>query len=161
MPRNPIAVRLMPGCRGRVPASELRRIAHAVLEHEGVAREVGLEVVLADEATVRDLNRLYRGRDEPTDVLSFAAHEGEAFVDAPGAEPSLGEVVVCLPYAESQAAATGMPVAGQVAHLVVHGTLHVLGFDHEAGQSAAVEMQSREEALLDGLGYAGRYEHGH
>ena len=131
-----------------------------MLAAEGVALEVEVEVVLADAATVRDLNRLYRGRDEATDVLSFAAHEGEAFVRAPDEPPSLGEVIVCLPVAEEQALAADRPVAGEVAHLLVHGLLHLLGYDHAAPAEAA-RMRSREDGLLADLGYSGQYAHGH
>jgi len=153
-------VRVLPGCRGRLATAELRRIARRVLAAEGVALEVEVEVVLADAATVRDLNRLYRGRDEATDVLSFAAHEGEAFVRAPDEPPSLGEVIVCLPVAEEQALAVGHPVAGEVAHLLVHGLLHLLGHDHATASDTAA-MQSREDALLAELRYGGQYAHGH
>jgi probable rRNA maturation factor len=152
---------VLTGCRGRIAAPELRRIARAVMAAEGVAREVGLEVVLADALTVRELNRLYRGRDEPTDVLSFAGREVEvAFVDAPDEMASLGEVVVCLPVAEAQATGSGRHVAGEIAHLLVHGILHILAYDHEEPREGA-EMKAREDELLQALGYAGQYAHGH
>lgn len=157
-----VAVRILPGCRGRVTAGELRRIARAVLTVERVSPQVEVEAVLADETTVRELNRLYRGRDESTDVLSFAAHEGEAFVDAPDAAPSLGEVVICLPVAEASIAReANRSVNGAVAHLLVHGLLHLLGYDHEAWEVESLRMRSREDELLLGLGYAGQYAHGH
>ncbi len=155
-----IAVRVLAGCRGRIGVAELRRIARHVLDAEGVAPQAEAEVVLGDADTVRELNRLYRGQDEATDVLSFASHEGDAFVESPEEPPSLGEVIVCLPVAEEQARATGRPVAGEIAHLVVHGLLHVLGYDHEdpvAGQ----RMKAREDEMLTALGYAGGYAHGH
>jgi len=144
-----------------VPAGELRRVARHVLDAEGVAPAVEVEVVLAAAATVRDLNRLYRGRDEPTDVLSFAAHEGDAFVDSPEAEASLGEVIVCLPVAESQAEAGGHAIAGEVAHLLTHGLLHLIGYDHETDEAESQRMKTREDELLATLGYAGQYAHGH
>ncbi len=151
----------MPGCSGRITPAELRRIARHVLSAEGAAREVEVEVVLADEETVRDLNRLYRGHDEPTDVLSFSAVEGEPLVSAPGEAPSLGEVVVCLPVTEARALARGLPTAGEVAHLLVHGLLHLLGHDHELGEDHAARMQVREDELLSLLSYGGQYAHGH
>jgi probable rRNA maturation factor len=160
MPRR-IHVSLPRGARGKITAAELRRVARAVLAAEDVAPEVEVEVVLADEATVRDLNRLYRGRDEPTDVLSFAAAEGEAFLAAPDEAPSLGEIVICLPVAEAQATSAGRPVAGEVAHLLTHGLLHLLGYDHEDDRAESQRMQGREDELLSALGYAGLYQHGH
>ena len=93
MPRT-VHVQLTAGARGKITAAELRRVASSVLDAEDVAAAVEVEVVLAGEATLRDLNRLYRGKDEPTDVLSFAAAEGEAFLAAPGEAPSLGEVII-------------------------------------------------------------------
>jgi probable rRNA maturation factor len=132
-----------------------------VLADEGVAPEVEVEVVLADAATVRELNRLYRGRDEETDVLSFAASEGAAFPDAPGVAPSLGEVVIGVSVAELRAKEVGLPVAAELAHLLTHGLLHILGYDHEEGEDEALRMWSREDELLEALGYAGKYSHGH
>ena len=158
--QRPVAVRLIEGSRGSVPAAELRRIARRVLTDEVVTPAVGVEVVIAGVDTVQTLNRLYRGQDEPTDVLSFAASEGEAFVDAEEEEPSLGEVIVCLPIARAQAEAAGRPLAGEVAHLLVHGLLHILGHDHE-GSADAARMQAREDELLQALGYTGMYAHGH
>lgn len=162
MPRRVrrVNVRVLPGCSGRVPAAELRRIARAVLVAEDVVEDVEVDVVIADAETVRDLNRRFRGQDEPTDVLSFAAAEGEAFVAAPDEPPALGEVIVCLPVAEEQANLSGRPVAGEIAHLVVHGLLHVLGYDHEEPREGE-RMKQREDTLLATLGYAGAYMHGH
>jgi probable rRNA maturation factor len=165
MLRN-VAISMMPGTRGRIATPELRRIARHVLEAEDVAPGVTVEVALADAATSRELNRLYRGRDEPTDVLSFAVSEGEAFLDAPEEAPSLGEIVICVSVVEQQLAgepsgsAAGGDVEAEIAHLLVHGLLHLLGHDHEQGEAEAQEMQAREDALLLGLGYAGRYAHG-
>jgi len=136
-------------------------VARAVMTGEAVAIDVAVEVVLADAETVRQLNRLYRGRDEPTDVLSFASSESEvAFPVSPDEVASLGEVVVCLPVAEAQAEESGRPVAPEIAHLVVHGLLHILGYDHEEPFDAA-RMKAREDEVLQGLGYAGQYAHGH
>ena len=172
---RPIPIKVLPGCRGRIPVGELRRVARFVLGAEAVAPAVEVDIVLADGDTVRDLNRLYRGRDEPTDVLSFGAQDEAgvearcggpehappivAFIDAPEEAPSLGEVIVCLPVAEEQASRGGRPVAGEVAHLLVHGLLHLLGHDHEEASDSAA-MQVREDELLRALGYAGGYEHG-
>lgn len=159
MPRK-LPIQILPGCRGRITTGELRRVASYVLDQEDVAKNVIAEVVLGDSDTVRELNRLYRGRDEPTDVLSFAAHEGDAFLDASDEAPSLGEVIVCLPVAEAQAAEANRAIEGEIAHLLVHGLLHILGHDHEDASEGA-EMKDREDELLSALGYAGGYAHGH
>lgn len=160
MPRN-VHVQLTHGSRGAITAAELRRVARHVLDTEDVAPAVEVEVVLADEATVRELNRLYRGRDEPADVLSFAAMEGEAFLAAPDEAPSLGEVVICLPLAKAQAVEGGRAADGEIAHLLTHGLLHLLAYDHEDDEAESRRMKAREDELLASLGYAGRYAHGH
>jgi len=166
MPRN-VAITMMPGTRSRITAPELRRIARYVLDAEDVASSVEVEIVLADSDSSRELNRLYRGRDEPTDVLSFAASEGEAFLEAPGEAPSLGEIVICVAVAEAQveqarsSGDTVRTVDAEIAHLLVHGLLHLLGHDHEEGEAESVEMQAREDELLRSLGFGGRYAHGH
>jgi probable rRNA maturation factor len=156
-----VHVQLTAGSRGVITARELRRVATAVLDAEDVAPAVEVEVVLADEPAVRDLNRLYRGRDEPADVLSFAAMEGEAFLSAPDEAPSLGSVVICLPVAKAQASQAGRAAAGELAHLLTHGLLHLLGYDHEEDEAESVRMKAREDELLAALGYAGQYAHGH
>ncbi len=159
MPRK-LPVQVLPGCRGRITTPELRRIASYVLDQEQVAKNVIAEIVIGDNDTVRELNRLYRGRDEPTDVLSFASSEGDFFQESPDETPSLGEVIVCLPVAEAQAEAGSRAVEGEIAHLLVHGLLHILGHDHE-DPGEGTEMKHREDELLSALGYEGGYEHGH
>jgi probable rRNA maturation factor len=157
-----VHVQLTRGSRGAITAAELRRVARNVLDAEDVAPAVEVEVVLADEATVRDLNRLYRGRDEPADVLSFAEADVAATFRSPeDAPPSLGEVVICLPVAQSQASDAGRAVAGELAHLLTHGLLHLLGYDHEEEEAESQRMKAREDELLTSLGYAGQYAHGH
>jgi probable rRNA maturation factor len=160
MPRK-VHVQLTAGSRGAITAAELRRVARSVLDAEDVAPAVEVEVVLADEPTVQGLNRLYRGKDDPADVLSFAATEGEAFLAAPGEAPSLGEVIICLPVVQAQASAAERAAAGEIAHLLTHGLLHLLGYDHEEDEAESQHMKAREDELLTLLGYAGQYAHGH
>src|SRR5581483_5924241 len=142
-----IPIQVLPGCRGRVTVAELRRVVNTVLGAEDVAPAVEASIVLADRDTVQDLNRLYRGKNEPADVLSFAALEGEAFVESPDETPTLGEIVVCLPVAEAQAAVASRAVAGEVSHLIVHGLLHLLGYDHEESEEDSQRMKAREDEL--------------
>jgi probable rRNA maturation factor len=157
-----VHVQITSGSRGAISATELRRVARHVLDAEDVAPAVEVEVVLADESTIQDLNRLYRGKDEPTDVLSFAESDVEATFRSPDdAPPSLGEIVICLPIAKAQASAAGRAVAGELAHLLTHGLLHLLGYDHEEDESESQRMKAREDELLTSLGYAGQYAHGH
>ena len=119
-------------------------------------------VVIADEETVRDLNRRHRGLDETTDVLAFSnisegryygdeppqpADAAGAFVTPPGQADDLGEVVISYPQAVRQARQAGHSVRRELAALLAHGLLHLLGYDHEDPEDEA-EMTARQEALM-------------
>lgn len=123
-----------------------RRAAKAALAavHEGPA-EVSL--ALADDAQVRVLNRDYRGKDKPTNVLSFES----------GDRPFLGDVVLALETVLAEAKDQGKKPADHLAHLVVHGVLHLLGHDHEK-TSEARKMEQVEVEVLSGLGVPDPYE---
>jgi probable rRNA maturation factor len=116
--------------------------------------------VLSDDDTVRQLNREWRGQDKPTNVLSFPAQElrpGGPLPQPPlGAPLLLGDVVLAAETVAAEASAQGKRVADHLSHLVVHGVLHLLGFDHEA-EADAVLMERREVAILAGLGIADPY----
>jgi probable rRNA maturation factor len=121
------------------------------------ATPVEVSIRLTDDAEVRELNRVYRGQDKPTNVLSFAGdgtEPGEA-LDVEGAERQpvlLGDVVVAFETTAAEAAAMGRPIEAHLAHLIVHGVLHLLGYDHlEDGEAA--RMEALETLVLDGLGY--------
>ncbi|MDJ0906850.1 MAG: rRNA maturation RNase YbeY [Woeseiaceae bacterium] len=105
--------------------------------------EIAVRVVDADE--IRTLNRLYRDKDTPTNVLSFPAGDLEGL--PPEAPRLLGDVVVCAPVVAAEAAEQGKAVADHWAHMIVHGTLHLLGFDHETDAEAA-EMEALEARIL-------------
>ncbi|HXG42239.1 MAG TPA: rRNA maturation RNase YbeY [Dehalococcoidia bacterium] len=138
-------VRIDPPFRGEVGAAWLRRVARTALAAEGVrAAEVG--IVITDDEAVRELNRTYAGEDETTDVLSFSLQEGEAF-PSPDGLLRLGEVVISLPMARRQAQAAGRSLSAEVAHLLVHGILHLLGYDHALPQEEA-RMRERERTIL-------------
>ena len=135
------------------PERLCRRAVAAVLAGE-LDQPAEVSVLLADDATVARLNRDYRGKDGPTNVLSFPA---DAPVHAGMSEPRLlGDVVVALETTAREAAAAGKPVADHLTHLMVHGTLHLCGFDHIVEAEAEV-MESREVELLAGLGVADPY----
>jgi probable rRNA maturation factor len=133
----------------RVPALEGRvaRSGRRLLDALG-RDEAELSVLLVSDRVMRQLNRDWRGRDRTTDVLSFAQHEG------PDAAPRglLGDVVIAVPTAKRQAAATGETLAGAVERLLIHGILHLLGYDHERSEAEARRMQRRERRLAGVLG---------
>ncbi|WP_290790062.1 rRNA maturation RNase YbeY [Halomonas sp.] len=118
----------------------------AVLVHHEVADDSELTVRLVDAEESRQLNRDYRGRDRPTNVLSFP------FECPPGVElPLLGDLVICHPVVEEEAAEQDKARRDHYAHMVVHGTLHLLGHDHiEDDEAEAMEALERE--ILAGLG---------
>lgn len=109
-------------------------------------------VVLAADAFVQALNRDYRGIDRPTNVLSFPAGDPGAR-PLPGAPRLLGDVVIAFETTRDEAARLGKPVAEHLCHLVVHGILHLIGYDHESEQDAEA-MERLETAILGALGVA-------
>jgi probable rRNA maturation factor len=134
---------------GRLAATALG----AVDLPEGV---VELSIVLADDVMVQGLNRDWRGKDQPTNVLSFAALDDE---DAPlveGAPLLLGDVILAYETCAAEAKEQGKPLADHFGHLVVHGVLHLLGYDHMDEEEAA-EMESLETTLLAALGIPDPY----
>ncbi|TAK61587.1 MAG: rRNA maturation RNase YbeY [Dehalococcoidia bacterium] len=125
----------------------LERLASRALEEESVAPPAELSILLADDPTVHELNRTYRDTDAPTDVLSFAQGEGEPFAQPEGAARHLGDVAISVDTARRQAGEYGVALQDELAHLLVHGILHLLGYDHEQPDDAAA-MRLQEERVL-------------
>jgi probable rRNA maturation factor len=107
-------------------------------------------IVLTDDAEMCDLNRAWRGKDAPTNVLSFPAS------DEPGAPGLLGDVVIAYETAQEEARGDNIALADHVSHLVVHGMLHLLGFDHMQDDEAE-KMENLERKALASLGIADPY----
>jgi probable rRNA maturation factor len=117
------------------------------------AERVELAIALADDARQRRLNRDFRGRDAPTNVLAFPA----AGPDTPGRRPvMLGDVVLAFETVAREAAAAEKPIADHLRHLVVHGVLHLCGFDHESAPDAE-RMELLEVSILAKLGVPDPY----
>ena len=112
-----------------------------------------ISILLADDDTVRDLNREHRGKDQPTNVLSFAIGEADGLGEAP---VMLGDVVLASGVVLREASAQGKPVAAHLRHLVVHGVLHLLGYDHETDLDAE-SMESLEVEILGNLAVPNPY----
>jgi probable rRNA maturation factor len=129
-----------------VDRAALQSLASRVLDAESLS-ESELSVVITDDATIRELNRTYRATDSPTDVLSFAQGEGEALVRPPGASTHVGDVIISLETARRQSGEHEVPLQQEMDHLLVHGVLHLLRYDHETADDAAV-MRAREDAIL-------------
>lgn len=105
-------------------------------------------MLLVGDRAMRTLNRRYRGKDRTTDVLSFSLQEG----GGPAVRPELlGDIVICVPAAARQARTAGETFAGEIDRLLVHGFLHLLGYDHERGEREARRMEARERRLREAL----------
>jgi probable rRNA maturation factor len=115
---------------------------------------VAVSVLLTDDAAVQDLNRTWRGKDKPTNVLSFPAAPQPRHDEA--ATP-LGDVVLAYETLVRESAEQSKPLQNHLAHLLVHGTLHCLGQDHEIGEAEADAMEALEVAALATLGIPDPY----
>ena len=149
-----VEVQVEPPFDAAVDADWLAGVAVAVLVAEGMPHSASLTVVVMDDAQLQDLNRTYRQVDAPTDVLAFAAQEGEPFVMPEAGGAYLGDVIVSYPTALAQANEAGRSVASELALLVVHGCLHLLSYDHGDDDERAC-MWARQDEILRTLGYAG------
>jgi probable rRNA maturation factor len=146
-------------------AEELcRTLAVAALQAGGGELDgpgVEISIVLADDGTVQALNRDWRGQDKPTNVLSFAAlDDDEAPPAPPGAPVLLGDVILALETCRREADEQGKSLAHHTAHLVVHGVLHLLGWDHEEDEVEAEEMERLETRVLALFGVDDPYADG-
>ncbi len=124
--------------------------AKKALESRTHARELTIRIV--DESESRHLNHQFRHKDKPTNVLSFPC-------DLPkGVElPLLGDLVICAPLVKREAAEQNKSALSHWAHLTLHGTLHLLGYDHET-EADALKMEHLETALMQSLGFNDPYE---
>ena len=125
----------------------------ATLATDEIPGEIVL--VLAGDSEVQILNREWRGHDKPTNVLSFPANPDMPLPD--GAEPLLGDVIIAYETAAREAAEQSKSVSDHATHLIVHGILHLLGYDHDT-EPEAEAMAARERAILASLGIKDPYE---
>lgn|SRR5512139_586120 len=132
---------------------------YAALSESALSVEVSVK--LTDDAEVQALNAAYRNRNAPTNVLSFPMLDAALLPDLAAADEGeilLGDVVIAHGVCASEAAARDISVAAHTSHLVVHGVLHLLGYDHEQGDEQAEAMESVERDALASIGIADPYE---
>lgn len=108
-----------------------------------------LSITFSDDQELADLNKTYRGKDGPTDVLSFSQLEGD---ETPGPNTLLGDIVISVQTAEVQAEEFEVALEDELSRLLIHGILHLFGYDHEGvPEEEAAEMRALEEQLLSSL----------
>ena len=129
--------------------TQIQQWANAAIRPQTLEPEITIRIV--DEAESHDLNLTYRGKDKPTNVLSFP-FECPDEVEL----PLLGDLVICCQVVEREATEQGKPLEAHWAHMVVHGCLHLLGYDHIEDDEAE-EMESLETEIMSSLGFADPY----
>lgn len=154
--------------RPLVPSKRLKRAISQTLAAHQVRHGAALTLIVTDDQTVQQLNRAHRGVDAPTDILSFPsqlfseelAQEMLAVAEQAGAlspeigaelQPYLGDLIIALPYTQRHAAELGHSLEDELVLLVIHGTLHLLGYDHDNAENQA-RMWQKQTELLTALG---------
>ncbi|HEY32651.1 MAG TPA: rRNA maturation RNase YbeY [Dehalococcoidia bacterium] len=138
---------------GELEAGWLQGVAEQVLAAESAAPETELGLVITGQERIQELNLVHLGIDEPTDVLAFPMTPEEdsgmpEFVTPPDGSVHLGEVIISFPQAFIQAEEHMHPVRKEVALLIIHGVLHLLGYDHDAPEREQ-QMRTREAEILE------------
>lgn len=146
-----IEIRIDDAFAAAVSPDLIERAIAATLHAEGVRHACGVSVLVSDDAMLQSLNHEYRGIDAPTDVLSFA-EEAAGFVLPPGMPRPLGELAISYERVLAQAAEYGHTPDRELAFLTVHGTLHLLGYDHERGAADDAAMRERQRLIMGQLG---------
>jgi probable rRNA maturation factor len=134
--------------------ANLTNIADRCLILENIDPKAEISLVFVDNAGIQELNKTYRGQDKPTDVLSFAlleTTEDEIPIVDEEEEILLGDIIISLEKALHQAKEYGHSIEREIAYLMVHGLLHLLGYDH-MNEEDKVIMRNREEELLEAVG---------
>jgi probable rRNA maturation factor len=144
-----VEVQIAPAFDQELSADSLSALAQEILRQEEATGQVTL--VVTDDQGIRELNRDFVGVDAPTDVLAFSAQEGDSsFVVSPEGQQYLGDVIISYPRALAQASEMGHSLELELHLLIVHGLLHLLGYDH-AGEEEKSVMWARQDEILHSL----------
>lgn len=131
----------------------MKRCCHAVLAHEGFGRPAEISISFTDDTGIRELNSSFRGKDAPTDVLSFPLGEnGNYDLNNETGAALLGDIVISMERAMEQAKLYGHSLEREIGFLTVHSMLHLLGYDHEKSSLESEIMREKEEEILTELG---------
>ena len=146
------------GVKSPVPKREICRVVDLVLAREGIERPCMVSVSVVTDERMAQLNHRWRGKDRATDVLSLECERPDDADLAPGEPCELGDVILAPAYVAAQAARFGTTPADEFLLLLVHGVLHLLGYDHLTDEEAGV-MEAREDELLALIGAAAPTAH--
>ncbi len=131
----------------------IRRCCNAVLRMEEFKGSAEVSVTLVDNPYIQDLNKQYRNKDVPTDVLSFPmGKDGKYDINQETGAQILGDIVISMEKVMDQSKIYGHTMQREIAYLVAHGMLHILGYDHENNGMEKVRMREKEEKVMDQLG---------
>ena len=157
MARFEIDVHIEQRFKGTLKKTWFKKIARQVLDNENIKPPVEIGLVITDTETVQQLNKTYRNKNEPTDVLAFAMpawpeqqDASPLFATPPDGVNYLGEVIISYPKTVQQAGEQGHSIEHELALLTIHGVLHLLGYDHEQSIERQ-HMQAKERELLKKL----------
>lgn len=130
----------------------MRKAVAATLKYEEInIKNAEVSIIFADNLSIRELNKEYRGIDRPTDVLSFPLEENIAALDSSDLL-ALGDIVISLERAFEQAQEFGHSFKREVAFLCIHSMLHLLGYDHELGEAEDKDMRQRQREIITSIG---------
>ena len=136
---------------GAVDAAQVESWLDRILTYLGEDGDFSLHFIT--DSGIQALNRDYRGKDEPTDILTFAINDGEAFPQAEGEEKELGDVFISLDSMNRNADALSIPRQEELRRLLVHGILHLRGMDHATNDFASEPMLIEQERIMKELGF--------
>jgi len=150
--------------QNEIDEKAFQRVAEAVLKTVGVKDKTEISLAVVGDGRMRKLNKMYRGKNRATDVLAFGnksvlpylaksfprlkKKQEVEFVEPPDGVKRLGEVIICYPRAKKQAKRLGHSLEKELTILLIHGILHLLDYDHEAGEQKAEVMKAMEEKIL-------------
>lgn len=148
--------------QNEIAAGFFESIARIALKESGVKGEIEISLAIVGDGRMRKLNKMYRGANRVTDVLSFSHRtilpylakafpriaKDQDFIEAPSDASRLGEIVICWPRAKKQARQAGHPLTKELTILFIHGILHLLGYDHEGDETRVQEMKQMEDRIL-------------
>ena len=157
MAKHNIKVYIEPGRKVAINKGWLKRVIKEILDSVNYTGEAELGLVITGDETIQRLNRIYRGINETTDVLSFSMvsqleQQGLTFVVPPDGLHRLGEIVISYPQAIRQAEQEGNKIEAELIRLIIHGLLHILGYDHSLLEDEQ-RMQAAEKQIAEKLCY--------